>query len=76
MGKILKYEELNIKKLEQVLYSETYEVKFSIQKDDGFWTRATEMYHAKRKDEHEYVMNRWKKDYKNKNIKLIGIYYQ
>ena len=76
MGKIFKYEELNLKKLQHVEYSETYEVRFSIQKSDGFWTRDQVIYHAKTKSEHNDVEKRWRQDYKNQNVRLIGITYQ
>lgn len=75
MGKIFLMEELNIKKQEQVLYSETYEVKYWL-KEDEFWKPKDIMYHAKRKDEHQYVQKRWENDFKNQEVKLIGIYYQ
>jgi hypothetical protein len=76
MGKIMRYEELNLKKNEQVLYSETYEVKFWIKKDDGFWKQDSLIYHAKTKAEHESVLKRWKLDFKGKEVKIIGVTYQ
>jgi len=73
MGKILKYEE--IKKNQHVEYSESYEIKFWIQEGE-FWKQKTEMYFGKTKGEHEYVINRWKNDYKGHNVKYISITYQ
>jgi hypothetical protein len=74
MGKILKNDE--IKKNEHVLYSESYEVKFTFQKPDGFWEQRYEMYYGKSKGEHEYVVNRWKTDYKKQNVRFISVNYQ
>jgi len=76
MGQIKTYPEINRKKNEHVEYSESYEVKFWQQGENGFWLPKNEMYFAKRKDEHEYVVNRWKEDYKNKPVKLINCNYQ
>lgn len=76
MGKIFKFEELNLKKLQHVEYSETYEVRFSIQKPDGFWTQDQIIYHAKSKSAHKDVEKRWREDNKNQNVKLIRINYQ
>jgi hypothetical protein len=69
MSKILKYEE--IKNNQYLEYSESYEVKFWIQ-DGKFWKQKTEMYFGKTKGEHEYVFNRWKKDYNGQNVKYIS----
>jgi len=73
MGKILKYEE--IKKNQHVEYSESYKVRFWI-KEGEFWKQRTETYYAKRKDEQEYVSNRWKDDYKGQDVKIIAVNYQ
>lgn len=75
MGKILRYEEINRKKKQHIEYSESYEVKFWIQ-DGEFWKQKTEMYFGKTKDEHEYVVNRWKIDYNGQNVKYISVTYQ
>ena len=75
MGKVLLYQELNIKKCEHVLYSETYEVRFWI-KVGKFWKQKEVIYHAKTKSEHKSVGVRWINDYKGQEVKLIGIYYQ
>jgi hypothetical protein len=74
MGKILKYEE--IKKNEHVLYSESYEIKFWIQKPDGFWEQRYEMYYGKSKGEHVSVVNRWNKDYKGQAVRFVTVTYQ
>ena len=73
MAKILRYEE--IKKNQQVEYSEAYEIRFWIQ-DGEIWKPENQMYFGKRKGEHEYVVKRWKLDNKDKNIKLISVIYQ
>lgn len=75
MGKILKYDEINTKKNQHVEYSESYEVKFWIQIDE-FWKQKTEMYFAKNKGEHDYVVNRWKDEYSGQNVKFISVTYQ
>jgi hypothetical protein len=75
MGKILKYEEINRKKNQNVEYSESYEVKFWIQ-DGEFWKQKTEMYFAKTKGEHEYVIKKWQNDYNGQNVKYISVTYQ
>lgn len=72
MGKILKFDE--IKKNEHIKYSESYEIKFWI-KDGEFWKQIVETYFGKSKGEHEYIFERWKKDYKNKNVKFISLHY-
>lgn len=74
MGKVLKYEE--IQKNEHVTYSESFVVKFWIQGIDTFWSQKSEMYFCKTKGEHEYVFNRWKKDYNGQNVKYISLTYQ
>lgn len=76
MGKIMLFEELNIKKCEHVLYSETYEVRFWMKGSDGFWKQNSTIYHAKTKSEHKSVENRWVGDNKNNEVKLVGVYYQ
>ena len=73
MGKILKYSE--IKNNQHVEYSEAYEVRFWIQ-DGEIWKPETQMYFGKRKGEDEYVIKRWKLDYKDENVKLISVIYQ
>jgi hypothetical protein len=76
MGKILKYEEINRRKNEHITYSESYEVKFWIQGIDTFWSQNAEMYFGKTKGDHEYVLNRWKKDYDGQSVKYISVTYQ
>jgi hypothetical protein len=74
MKRILKYEEINRKN--HVRFSEAYEVKFWFQKEDYFWEQRTEMYFGETKADHDLVIERWKQDYKGKNVKYISVTYQ
>lgn len=77
MGQIKREEELNLKKDEHVLYSESYEVNFWQQdKTTLFWKPESVMYFAKTKGEHEYVHKRWNGDYAGLDVKFISINYQ
>ena len=70
--KILKREEIK----DRVLYSEEYEVNYWIQKPDGFWTKESYCYFGTGKGDHEKVKDRWIKDHKNDNVKIINVIYQ
>ncbi len=57
-------------------YSESYEVKFTFKDTDGFWKQGKKFYFTCNKGRHEQVAERWKRDYKGKEVKLINVVYQ
>ena len=63
-----------IKKDQQVQFSESYEVVFWRQKEDGYWKQDWVTYYTKAKDDHLPVKERFEKDYPNCNI--VKIVYQ
>lgn len=61
------------RKFDRVLYSESYVVYFSIEKD-GIWTRDSKRYFAASKNAHRAVEAVWKKKFPDG--KLISIKYE
>lgn len=74
MGKIFKFDELNKKKGEHLVYFESYNVDFT-KKDGEFWKECTDVYFAKTAGEHKEVERRWKNDNKRNKVKLKRITY-
>lgn len=56
--------------------TDSYAVRFSIQQPNGFWKREERIYVTNGKNKHSQVKKAWEKDFRNKKVKLIGIYYQ
>lgn len=72
MGKVYREDE----RKKQDHCSESYEVRFWYQKEDGYWVQGRDMYFTSDKGQHDDVLNRWKRDYKSKKVQLITIVYQ
>ena len=70
------YRKFHRKDIDYVLKTcgESYVVKFTHQKEDGFWTTSEVMYHTSRKGQHEQVEKRCRKQYPKAN--LISVIYQ
>ncbi len=63
------------KKSLDFLKYDAYYVKFRIQNPDTYWSQEERNYFGIGKDAHEDVLNCWKRDYKDKNVKLIYVCY-
>lgn len=61
------------KKVAVVKYGEQYEVKFNIQKEDGYWKKETATYCTANRDSHDKVEARWRLDFPNGE--LISVTY-
>lgn len=70
------FEELNLKKKEHVTYSESYAVRFWIQKSNGYWEQREQVYFATSKGRHDAVVDRWESDHAKFNVRLICCEYQ
>ena len=58
------------------IYSEQYIVKYTYQKDDGYWTTAMVSYFTENKGENQLVERRFRQDMQGKAFHLISIMYQ
>jgi len=57
------------------LYSETYQVNFWLT-ENGIISKQQEIYHTASKGRHKQVEAKWKKEYKDKAVKLISVIYE
>lgn len=64
-------------KQDELKGSESYAVRFWIQKADGFWEQREEIFNGlSSEDDHAVVEHIWKKKHSNDNTKLISVSYQ
>ena len=59
-----------------LLFTDSYEVKFWLQNDQGYWAVTFAYYYSTSKAAHRKVELRWKKDYCMFATNLISITYE
>ena len=57
--------------------TESYSIKFWIQKPDGFWEQRTKIYGGfENKDDHNKAEACWKEEFRKEKVKLVSVSYQ
>lgn len=71
---ILNEKEFQNKGKEVEEYQDEYLVFFRV-KENGYWRHKQDLYFAKEKNAKDKIIEKWKREYKNKEAKLDSIKY-
>jgi len=55
---------------------DVYCVKFTIKKSNGYWEAKEVLYSSDSKNNHDEVINEWKKEFRNEQVRFVNCVYQ